>query len=193
MNWGQLKTAVAAYGGHRTDLGPVFDTFLTLAEERIYSGEASAPKVRCAAMRQFSSWANGTPPAGFLEAIKVAEAGSPDKPLDYVPLDRMPARLRAFSWDGPTLVLSQDQGFPVDVTYYAKLTTPVDDSDTNWLLTNHARIYLASMLVEVGRWSRDPELTAAEAGNYASAVNALNSAERAASISGSALLMRKGY
>ena len=93
---------------------------LALAEQRIYYGESNSPKVRCAAMRKSASMANGTRPAGFLEAIKIAESGSPDRPLEYRPLDKMPHERRAFSWDGATLVLSDDQAFPVDLTYYVK-------------------------------------------------------------------------
>lgn len=189
MNWGELKAAVAAYT-HRSDLSALMPMFLELAEQRIYYGEANAPKVRCAAMRQSTTLANGARPAGFLEAIKVAEAGSPEKFLEYRPLERMPQEWNAYTWDGDTLVLSQDQGFPVDLKFYAKLTTPVADSDSNWLLDNTPAIYLASMLVEVHRWAKDDATAAREAANYASAVNALTSQEKAAAMSGSSLRMR---
>lgn len=189
MKWGQLKAAVAAYT-HRSDLEAMLPTFLELAEQRIYYGEANSPKVRCAAMRQVATLADGTRPAGFLEAIKVAEAGSPDKSLEYRPLERMPRECRAYTWDGATVVLSQDKGFPVDLTYYAKLPTPVADSDSNWLLDNAPAIYLASMLVEVNRWSKDDATAAREAANYSSAVNALTDQEKAAAMSGSILRMK---
>lgn len=189
MNWGELKTAVAAYT-HRSDLTALMPTFLELAEQRIYYGEANSPKVRCAAMRQSTTLANGTRPVGFLEAIKVAEAGSPEKFLRYRPLERMPQDFRAYTWDGGTLVLSQDQGFPVDLTYYAKLTTPVADGDSNWLLDSTPAIYLASMLVEVHRWAKDDATAAREAANYSSAVNALTSQEKAAAMSGSSLRIK---
>lgn len=186
MNWGELQAAVAAYT-HRSDITALMPTFLELAEQRIYYGEENSPKVRCAAMRQSATLANGARPVGFLEAIKVAEAGSPEKFLEYRPLERMPHDVRAYTWDGDTLVLSQDQGFPVDLKYYAKLTTPVADSDSNWLLDNTPAIYLASMLVEVHRWAKDDATAAREATNYASAVNALTSQEKAAAMSGSSL------
>lgn len=189
MNWGALKSAVAAYT-HRDDLAALFPTFLELAEQRIYIGESNAPKVRCAAMRQFATLADGTRPAGFLEAIKVAQAGSPDKPLTYHPLDRMPRECRAYTWDGETLVLSQDEAFPVDLTYYARLATPVADADENWLMANVPGLYLASLLVEVYRWAVDDAGAAREAGNYASAAATFNSQQQAAQISGSLLQMR---
>jgi hypothetical protein len=188
MNWGQLKAAVAAYS-HRPDLTAMFPTFLAFAEQRIYIGEANAPKVRCAAMRQSATLADGTRPAGFLEAIKIAPESKPESPLIYKPLANMPCEFQAFSWDGPTLVLSREQAFPVDMTYYARLTSPVADGDTNWLMTNAPGVYLASLLVEVYRWAVDDKAAAREAGNYASAANSINSQERAAQISGSRLVM----
>lgn len=197
MNWGELKTAVLAYA-HRTgdaELTNLMPTFLALAEDRIYSGESNSPKIRVAAMRQFAQLANGTRPAGFLEAIKVAEADSPEKSLLYVPMDKMPQERRAFSWDGETLVLSEDQGFPIDLTYYAKLTTPSTDIDTNWLMDNHPRLYLSAMLVEVARYTVDGEMAAREISNYASAAQTVNSTDKAAQMSGSQIVMRNrmGY
>ena len=189
MNYGDLKAAVAAYA-HRTDLAALYDTFLALAEERIYTGEANSPKVRAAVMRQTLSLPDGTRPAGFLEAVKVAPDAQPDRPLEYRPMEYMPSPCRAFSWDGATLVLSSDQSFPVDMTFYARLTTPVADSDTNWILTNHPRVYLFALLVEVGMWSKDDALAAQAAANFISAATALNSQERAAETSGSKLIMR---
>ena len=189
MNWGELKAAIAAYA-HRADLAPLLATFMPLAEARIYTGEANAPKLRCAAMRQAATLVDGTRPAGFLEAIKITPEGKPSEPLTYRPLAHMPCERRAFSWDGQTLVLSRDQAFPVDLTYYARLATPVDDTDTNWLMDNHPTIYLSSLLVEVARWSVDEGMGVREASNYASAVNALNSAEKAAAFSGSKLSTR---
>jgi hypothetical protein len=189
MNWGEIKAAVATYS-HRTDLTSMMTTFLGLAEQRIYNGEANAPKVRVAAMRQFATLPDGTRPAGFLEAIKVTPEDSPDTPLNYRPLDQMPRERWAYTWDGTTMVLSDDRGFPIDLTYYAKLTTPVSDTDENWLMANAPNIYIASMLVEVGRWSRDDALGVREAANYASSVGALHSQEKAASMSGSPLRMK---
>ena len=189
MNYGELKAAVSAYA-HRADLAPLLATFMPLAEARIYTGEANAPKLRCAAMRQAATLVDGTRPAGFLEAIKITPTGHPARPLGYRPITHMPHECHAFSWDGATLVLSSDQAFPVDLTYYARLATPVDDTDTNWLMTSHPGVYLSALLVEVARWSVDEALGAREAASYASAVNALNSAEKAAAFSGSLLTMK---
>lgn len=189
MNWGEIKAAVIELS-HRDDLTALLPVFLKLAEQRIYYGELNAPKVRCAAMRQFATLANGTQPTGYLEAIKVAPSGKPEWPLTYRPMEQMPDAWGSFSWDGQTLVLSTEQAFPIDLTYYAKLATPVADADENWLMANAPNIYIASLLVEVGRRGMDDELAAREANNYASSVNALTSYEKAAALSGSRLVMK---
>lgn len=193
MNYGELKAAVTAYT-HRADLDPLFPIFLDLAEQRIYYGESNSPRIRCAAMRQTTTLADGTRPAGFLEAIKVTQGGSQEKTLAYRPIDQMPRECRAYTWDGETLVLSQHEAFPVSLTYYARLATPVEDSDENWLMANAPGLYLASLLVEAYRWAVDDVSAAREAGNYSSAANSLNSHEEAAKISGSPLaIQRRGY
>ena len=147
-------------------------------------------KVRCAAMRQSASMANGTRPAGFLEAIKIAESGSPDRPLEYRPLDKMPHERRAFSWDGATLVLSDDQAFPVDLTYYVRLAHA--NAGRGRELAHGQRTFDLSR-IDAGRGASlaaDDASAAREASNYASAVNALVSQEQSAAISGSALRIR---
>jgi hypothetical protein len=189
MNWGQLKQAVQDYV-HRDDLASMYTTFLALAEQRIYFGEMNSPKVRVSEMQQFATLVDGNRPIGFLEAIKVAENNAPDRPLEYRPMEYMPMETRAYSWNGIVLTLSQDQSFPVDVTYYAKFATPVNDSDENWLMANAPGIYLASMLVEVARWSEDNSKGMLEASNYASAVNSLIAQNSSASHSGSRLTMK---
>ncbi len=192
MNYGQVKAAVASYA-HRSDLDAMMPTFLELAESRIYYGEdsANAPAVRVAAMRASTSLVDGTRPDDFIEAIKVNRGGKSAEYLQYAPLEQMPRETASYNWDGGTLILSQYEGFPVDLTYYKRLPTPVNDSDTNWIITNEPRIYIASMLIEYGRWSRDDALGIREAGNYVSAVRSLNSREMAARLSGGSLRIRR--
>ena len=142
-------------------------------------------------MRQSAILADGTQPVGYLEAIKITPSGKPEwPPLTYRPLEQMPDASASFTWDGQTLVLSTDQAFPVDLTYYGKLPSPVLDTDENWIMAHAPNIYVSSLLVEVGRRNLDDAFAAREAANYASSVNALTSYDKAASISGSRLVMK---
>ncbi|PVY56738.1 MULTISPECIES: hypothetical protein [unclassified Simplicispira] len=190
MNWGELKAAVSAYA-HRTDLAPMFATFLANAEQRIYFGELNSPKLRIAAMRAFETMATGAQPVGYLESIKVTPSGRPELDLSYRPLAAMPNEFQSYSWDGQTLALSRDQGFPVDLTFYKRMDSPVLDTDTNWLMTNAPNVYLSSLLVEYARWARDDALGVRVASDYSSAVNSLQSQDTAARISGSTLRMKR--
>lgn len=190
MNWGELKAAVAAYA-HRTDLAPMFATFLANAEQRIYFGELNSPKLRITAMRDFATLANGTQPAGYLEAIKVTPSGRAELDLSDRPLAAMPNEFQSYAWDGKTLVLSRDQTFPVDLTFYKRMDSPVLDTDTNWLMTNAPNVYLSSLLVEYARWARDDALGVRVASDYSSAINSLQSQDTAARISGSTLRMKR--
>lgn len=189
MNYGQLKAAVAGYL-HRSDGDSMMDSWLALAEARIYYGEQNTPALRIAAMSKTVDLATSAKPDDFLEARLIHVAGDAKKPLDLVSLTDVATACRGYSWDGQTLALSSDQELPVTLTYYAKFAPLVDDADTNELLTMAPNVYLSAMLVDAARWSRDDELGIREAANYASAVNALNSSDKAAKYSGSLLTIK---
>jgi len=191
MNYGELKAAVVAYS-KRDDLTSIFPTLLELAENRIYYGETTAPKVRIPAMRSTVTLADGTRPTGYLEAIKLKSATPYGISANFVPLSQIESASNSYSVDGDTFVLSTDLGFPLDLTYYGKLGALVDDTDTNELLTEHARVYLASMMIEVGLWTIDDAMTARAVASYTSAANSVNSAYRAQDISGSRLVVGRG-
>ena len=183
MNYGELKTAVAGYL-HRNDVTPMMPTFLQLAENRIYIGEQNAPALRVSAMRKTQSLTTGALPSDFIEAWRVGDD------LRYTTRDQIDYAARSYAFDSAVLILSKDQRFPLDLTYYTRFTTPVLDADTNWLLTNAPNVYLTAILVEAARWARDDALGPREAANYISAVNALMSADKAAQMSGSRLTLK---
>lgn len=189
MNWGQLKAAIAGYL-HRTDAEPLLPTWLALAEQRIYFGEQNTPALRLAAMLKHTTLTAPARPADFLAAKKVYVTGPREIALEYRPLEHLPHDVYAFSWDGQNMVLGRLVGWPVELLYYARLTTPVADADTNWLLQNAPGVYLSAMLIEAAKWSRDDGLLVREVANYTSAATALLSADRVAQHSGSALTMR---
>lgn len=185
MNYGQLKQAVRDYA-HRSDITDAqMAVFVALAEQRIYRGEANAPALRVAAQHTRASLGDGTRPADFLEALAVADT---EGDLTYRPLAALARSARAFAWDGATLVLSDDVVFPVDLTYFSRLPTPVADGDANWLMDNAPGVYLSAMLVEFARWALDGEMLARESASYTSSVQTLMSQDRAAAVSGSRLI-----
>lgn len=186
MNYGQLKAAVKGYL-HRTDVDSMMPTFLALAEQRIYNGEANSPALRVSAMLKTVTLADGNVPADFVQAKRVNVAGNERDTLDYHPLSNVATSCSAYSWQGALMVLGPRQAFPLDLLYYSRFGQLTDDASTNWLTENAPNVYLTSMLVEAARWARDDALGVREASNYASAVASLVSADKAAQISGSPL------
>lgn len=197
MNYGQLKDAVRSYSHRNTaSLDAQWATFLALTEQRIYQGEGRGinrvQPLRLASMVKSVTLADGNLPADFVEAKQVQGTvlSASGQELYYRPLDKLSGASRAYSYQGLVMVLGADASFPVQLTYYAKYATPSADADTNWLLVNAPGVYLASMLVEFARWSRDDALGAREAGSYASAVGAVTATDRAAQHSGSPLIAK---
>lgn len=189
MNYGQLKAAVTGYL-HRSDGDSMMDSWLALAEARIYYGEANSPALRIASMAKTVDLATTSRPADFLEARLLHVAGDARQTLDLVAMNNVATSCRSYAWDGAVLSLSSDLELPITLTYYGKFTPLVADADTNELLTMAPNVYLSAMLVDAARWSRDDELGIREAANYASAVNALNSSDKAAKYSGSRLTIK---
>lgn len=182
MNWGQLKAAVIQYA-KRSDITPLFSTFLELAEQRIYWGaqEGDVPPLRLSTMLKTVNPASTTLPADFVEMKRVCAVMSPTlkKPLDFKPVENMGEQETAagsptfFSLQGNSIIYSPTFSQPVEIIYYGTFTTPVNDSDTNWLLTNASSIYLSAILIEVALWSFDDAMLLKATARFASAMNAL--------------------
>lgn len=182
MTWRQIKDAVAAYS-HRDNLEALMPTFLELAEQRIYAGasEGDVPPLRLSSMMTVVNPASSTLPADFLEMKRVSVVMSPTykKPLDFKPLENMGEQELAsgspsfFSLRGNSLVFSPTFSQDVEITYYAKFPALVNDTDSNWLTNNASSVYISAMLVEVGYYTVDPDLTARELSRFASVMNSL--------------------
>lgn len=182
MTWRQIKDAVAAYS-HRDNLEALMPTFLELAEQRIYAGasEGDVPPLRLSSMMTVVNPASSTLPADFLEMKRVSVVMSPTykKPLDFKPLENMGEQELAsgspsfFSLRGNSLVFSPSFSQDVEITYYAKFPALVNDTDSNWLTNNASSVYISAMLVEVGYYTVDPDLTARELSRFASVMNSL--------------------
>lgn len=184
MNWGQLKAAVIAYA-KRSDIAPLFPTFLELAEQRIYWGasEGDVPPLRLSSMLRTVNPAGSSLPADFVEMKRICAVMSPTlkKALDFKPVENMGEQETAagsptfYGLQGNTILYSPTFSQPVEMIYYGTFTTPVNDADTNWLLTNASSIYLSALLIEVGTWAYDDDLLTKAIGRFASAMNSLQS------------------
>lgn len=194
MNYAQLKAAFLAYANN-TQAAAALDYLLPLAEQRIYFGEQNTPALRISKMLKAGSTA--TLPVDWLEMQRVATGGSTGGvKMEFIPYSQLLSYQSTsgvpygYSINAGQVVLAPGAGSTLAYTYYARFTTPVADTDSNWLTDSAPGIYLSAMLIEWGKRTRDDELAARESGNYTSAVMALMSQDKAAQYSGATLRMR---
>ena len=203
MNYGQLKTAVSAYA-NRTDLAAMFPTFLEMAEHRIYAGaqgtsdpSMQTPPLRLSNMITTVNPASTSLPTDFLELKRLsALVGTVKVALDFIPFEASgPGESRTgspayFTLNGNNIVYSPTFSNVVEMTYYARFTTPVLDADANWLLTNAAAVYLAAFLIEASVYTRDDGMFQQQTLRYVEAMNALQAQDDGNKHSGSQLRVR---
>lgn len=147
--YGQLKTAVANWL-HRTDLTSIIPDFILLAEANIRRD------VRCRAMwNQTSGTLSGTTlavPTGMIEATRVVIDSYVKRyvtPEQFYPYDD--GDCGVYTIQGSNFVFSTGSSAYV-IDYVKAFTAFSDDGDTNWLLTNHADIYLFAALAEAAEY-----------------------------------------
>lgn len=191
MTYGELKAMMVAYS-HRDDLTAVFPLFLIAAEQRIYYGEANTDPLRLSSMLQTVAMPDGTRPVGWIQAKRISSTqwGSKPVPLNYRPMDQIEREAGCYSWNGLVLVLGANTQFPVSMEYYGKFTTPVNDGDTNWLLTEAPMVYFNAMMVEFSKWSRNNAQLVQFAGDYNSTAQSLMEADKTAQFSGALATQR---
>lgn len=193
-NYGELKSAVGDFL-NRSDLTAVIPTFIDFAE---------ADFNRNLRVRQMVSRAEATidtrfsaVPADFLEAKDlVIVTGIPVTPLQFVTQQEMAQiRNREVTAAGKpqyfTVVGGQfevaptpDSEYSLEMAYFAKMDALVEDSDTNWLLTDYPDLYLYTALTHSAPYLRDDERIAIWSGLAQRAKQELISADQSASYSG---------
>jgi len=141
MNYGELRQAIARWL-HRTDLDATIPEFV-----RLFHAFANRT-LRLQAMRA-------------AELIEVAE-GRASLPADYLEMvsprsggvglsfgdDRNPIGAGGYGFDGNTLLLDHRFNGAISISYYRRFPALVDNTDTNWLLTNAPDAYLFGALTE---------------------------------------------
>lgn len=75
----------------------------------------------------------------------------------------------------------------INIAYYAKFTTPSNDADTNWLMTNAPTVLFHALRIEAYDFLRNPELMQTAFARYKSAVEGIVARDVAAKASGSPL------
>lgn len=200
MNRAALMTAVQDYAA-RNDLTPsLLNSFLALAEQRIYVGGVESEPLRHYKMQKaaqlslavdarsgsfdslslMSGASGGVIPSDFLDVIRCTyDNGGRQIEIEY----RSPARMAmdelssdtgaVFGIRGDSFVFSPAPVGPVNLIYYARPPTPVADADENWIMSSAPGVYLFSMLLEVATYLRDEAMVGEYSSRYVGACGAL--------------------
>lgn len=197
-----LKAAIAAFL-NRSNLTAQIPTFIQLAETRIAYGSRegafTCEPLRIRGMETSADVAvtgqTASLPSGYLQARRFYLAGDTVQELSYVVPDLFwrtyisvcsgtPTR---FTVEGENFVFgpTPDGAYTGKCLYYQKWAALVNDSDTNWLLTNAPGVYLHGALLEAYRFTRNLDKAADEHAAFCGAVDALNLADKADRFSGS--------
>jgi len=165
MNFGELKASIAAHL-HRTDLTSVIPDFVIFAETTIQNDpDPSDMEVLCGIRtRNQNTRATQTinleyedVPTDLLSIRDAQINGNPVQKLTYLTPSEMTVKL-------PTAVTGKPEfysihgdefqfkpvpsgDFTLELSYLARYAALSDDTDTNWLLTNHPMAYVYSALV----------------------------------------------
>lgn len=168
--YSDLQQAVADHLA-RSDLTAFIPDFISMAEDWLNYGSENVPPLR---VKEMESITTLTPvsgaaalPTDFLEWLRVAEATSSKRTLEYItpnegkrlyPTDTagLGERFTIIGTSIYTFPLVQN---PINLIYYQEIP-PLATNNTNWLLTKSPGIYLRATLVQAATFIHDDgELT----------------------------------
>ena len=194
-NYGELKSAIGDFL-NRSDLTSVIPTFIDFAEAEFNRNLRVRQMVKRAEAEidaRFSAV-----PADFIEAKDLVIVGSnPVQPLAFITQQEM-AQERNFTYVTAgkpqffTVVGGQfefmptpDVTYDLEMAYFAKIDPLVNDTDTNWLLTDYPDLYLYSSLVHSAPYLKDDERSVVWASLATKAREELIARDATASFNGS--------
>lgn len=195
-----LKTSIASWL-KRSDLTSVIPDFIALGEARIARDLRLRKQVVTTTLNTTAGVQYITLPSDFLEAENITVNTTPPRPVSVVTPELLDVKYPANTWTGVPAVYAllgdqmqfgptPDAVYPISLAYYQRFTALSNDSDTNWLLTNHPSIYLFAALSEAEPFLvNDPRAATWEA-KYANDVKNLQDADDTSLRSGSAMRVR---
>ena len=192
MDYAAIKALVTFYM-HRDDLAPYMDSFFELGRQRI-SNDA-----RLLCMEITTNYVMTTPyqdlPADFIEARNVVvNVNGARRPLRFytkAALDALTSRSTTTPL-GYTINAGQIEVRPtagdvdLDLTYYARPSVLVNDTDTNDVLTNFPSLYLYIVMMFASNSVHDTETEDVSATNYDTELARANDSEQSGRYSGDA-------
>ena len=156
-NYTDLLASVASWM-NRTDLTAVIPDFVTIAESRIARDLRIRKQLTQSTLTTSTSTRAVTLPSGWLEFSNLTIDGTPDTILQAVTMEHLNANYPEGGWsakpivfatEGDTVVFGPlpDAAYTVNIDYFARFPALAANA-TNWLMTNHPKVYLSACLAE---------------------------------------------
>ncbi len=192
MNYGELKTLVEFYL-HRTDFVTIWNQIFDQVTERV-SKDARLLAMESKAVLTLIDNAASLP-ADFVEARSVMQAATFGKEaLQYLDRQAFENRARqytggfsAYTIDGFTIEAGKNAD--IDLYYFARPASLVNDGDTNTILTAYPNLYVFGGLMYAHNAVQDYESEQVATDRYISELQAANDADEKARRSGDAPAM----
>lgn len=176
-----LKSDIATFL-HKSNLSAVAPTLVRLTESRIRT-DIRVPVMQTMTDLTVSSQSVSLP-ANFLDPIRLYLNVPYQRELSYRPPNVFFTSQENERSGNPTIYTIEGQSIkfaptPTDsptakLLYWAAFDELSDDSDTNWLLTNHYNVYLYGALAEGAAFVEDDQQAQKWGALYSTAVNAVN-------------------
>ena len=165
-NYSQLRDKVALWLD-RDDLEDRIPDFVALLEARLNR------ELRAVNMETRTTWTTANEsyvlPTDFRRLRKIYIEGSPDRPLYEIAPQASAGSFsgaagtpKAYYIEGRTITFAPPPSASTvfGVTYFTRIEPLTSENDTNWLLEEHADIYLVGTLLEAAIYIRDAEAIA---------------------------------
>lgn len=199
-NYTDLLASVASWM-NRTDLTSVIPDFVTIAESRMARDLRLRKQITSSTLTTSTSTRAVTLPSGWLEFSNLTIDGTPDTILQAVTSEHLNANYPEAGYSAKPIVFAvegdsvlfgplPDSAYTVNIDYFARFPGLAANA-TNWLMTNHPKVYLSACLAEGCSFTFDKQGAAEWNAIYKGEIAELQKDDDAATHSGSVLRVKQ--
>lgn len=199
-NYTDLLASVASWM-NRTDLTAIIPDFVTIAESRIARDLRLRKQVTSSTLTTSTTTRAVALPSGWLEFSNLTIDGTPNTILQAVTTEHLNANYPesgysakpiVFATEGDSVLFGPlpDAAYTVNIDYFARFPALASNS-TNWLMTNHPKVYLSACMAEAKTFTMDKQAAAEWNAIYKGEIAELQKDDDQAVHSGSVLRVKK--
>lgn len=199
-NYTDLLASVASWM-NRTDMTAVIPDFVTIAESRIARDLRHRKQLTQSTLTTSTTTRAVSLPSGWLEFSNLTIDGTPDTILQAVTTEHLNANYPESGYSAKPIVFAvegdsvlfgplPDSAYTVNIDYFARFPALATNA-TNWLMTNHPKVYLAACMAEAASFTFDPQRAAEWNAIYKGEIAELQKDDDASVHSGSVLRVKK--